>query len=138
MLMLKRMTIYNEKHSIVEDFEETFQEIAKSEGILQAKFWYWRSMLQSFPGYFKLIICWSVAMFNNYLKIALRNIQRYKGYSFINILELSVGLACCILILMWVMDELSYDRFYENLNPSKIEALIGRIEANIKKTASHD
>jgi putative ABC transport system permease protein len=53
-------------------------------------------------------------MFWNYVKIAWRNIKRYKGYSFINIFGLAVGLACCILILLWVQDELSYDRFHTN------------------------
>jgi predicted permease len=53
-------------------------------------------------------------MFNSYLKIALRTIQRHKGYSFINIMGLAVGIACCVLILLWVQDELSYDRFHEN------------------------
>jgi len=53
-------------------------------------------------------------MLKNYLKIALRNIRRYKGYSFINIAGLAIGMACCILILLWVQDELSYDRFHEN------------------------
>ena len=53
-------------------------------------------------------------MLKNYLKIALRNIKRHKGYSFINIVGLAVGMACCILILFWVQDELSYDRFHEN------------------------
>ena len=54
------------------------------------------------------------AMLKNYLKIALRNIRRHKGYSFINIAGLAIGMACCILILLWVQDELSYDRFHEN------------------------
>ena len=53
-------------------------------------------------------------MFKNYLKVAFRNIQRQKGYSFINIAGLAVGLSCCILILLWVQDELSYDRYHEN------------------------
>ena len=53
-------------------------------------------------------------MIKNYLKIALRNIARHKGYSFINITGLAIGMACCILILLWVNDELSYDRFHEN------------------------
>lgn len=48
----------------------------------------------------------------NYLKVTWRNIKRYKGYSFINIIGLAVGLASCILILLWVQDELSYDRFH--------------------------
>jgi predicted permease len=53
-------------------------------------------------------------MIRNYLKVALRNISRHKGYSFINITGLAVGMACCILILLWVQDELSFDRFHEN------------------------
>ncbi len=53
-------------------------------------------------------------MIKNYIKIALRNIKRHKGYSLINIAGLAIGIACCILILLWVQDELSYDRFHEN------------------------
>lgn len=50
----------------------------------------------------------------NYLKVALRRIRRHKGHSFINIAGLSVGMAACILMLVWVQDELSYDRFHKN------------------------
>ncbi|UCH93804.1 MAG: ABC transporter permease [Candidatus Aminicenantes bacterium] len=53
-------------------------------------------------------------MFKNYLKVVLRNILRHKGYSLINIVGLAVGIACCILILLWVQDELSFDRFHKN------------------------
>ena len=53
-------------------------------------------------------------MFRNYIKTTMRNIRRAKVYSFINIAGLAVGLACCMLILLWVQDELSYDRFYKN------------------------
>ena len=53
-------------------------------------------------------------MFKNYLKIAFRIIKRHKGYSFINIAGLAIGLACCLFILIWVLDELSYDKFHEN------------------------
>jgi len=53
-------------------------------------------------------------MLKNYLKIALRNIKRHKGYSFINITGLAIGMACCLLITIWVLDELSYDKFHEN------------------------
>jgi putative ABC transport system permease protein len=55
-------------------------------------------------------------MLRNYLKIALRNIIRHKGHTFINITGLAVGLATCILITLWVMDELSFDRFHQNAN----------------------
>ncbi len=51
-------------------------------------------------------------MLRNYLKIAFRNLVKYKGYSSINILGLAIGMACCILILLYVQDELSYDQHH--------------------------
>src|SRR5579872_7229449 len=53
-------------------------------------------------------------MFSNYLKIAWRNLVRNKAFSTINILGLGLGLACSILILLWVRDELSVDGFHAN------------------------
>ena len=50
-------------------------------------------------------------MFRNYLITALRNFTRHKLYSFINIAGLTVGLACAIFIILFVRDELSYDRW---------------------------
>jgi putative ABC transport system permease protein len=52
-------------------------------------------------------------MLRNYLKIALRNLLRNKVYSFINIGGLAVGMATCLLITLYVFDEISYDRFNE-------------------------
>ena len=48
-------------------------------------------------------------MIKNYLTVAIRNIARNKTFSAINILGLAIGMACCILILLYVQDELSYD-----------------------------
>ena len=53
-------------------------------------------------------------MWIHHLKIAIRNIIRHKGYAFLNIFGLTAGMACCILIGLWVLDELNYDRFHEN------------------------
>jgi putative ABC transport system permease protein len=52
-------------------------------------------------------------MLRNYLKIAFRNLARQKGYAFINIAGLAVGLAVCLVILSFVRHELSFDRFHE-------------------------
>jgi len=53
-------------------------------------------------------------VFQNYLKIALRHLFRNKSYSIINILGLAIGMACCLLILMFVKDELSYDNYHQD------------------------
>ena len=53
-------------------------------------------------------------MFKNYFKTAWRNLFRNKGFSISNILGLAIGMACTIFILLWVYDELTYDRFQKN------------------------
>lgn len=50
-------------------------------------------------------------MIFSYIKTAWRNITRYKGYSLINLLGLAIGIACCLVILIYVQDEFSYDRY---------------------------
>jgi len=55
-------------------------------------------------------------MFENYLKTAFRNLARNKIYSFINISGLSLGLACAMLIMLYVKDEVSFDRFHKNVH----------------------
>src|ERR1700712_4055246 len=55
-------------------------------------------------------------MFKNYFKTAFRNLVRNKIYSFINIAGLSIGLACAMLILLYVKDEVSFDKFHNNVN----------------------
>ena len=53
-------------------------------------------------------------MIKNYLTVAIRNIARNKTFSAINIIGLAIGMACCILILLYVQDELSYDQHHEH------------------------
>ncbi len=52
-------------------------------------------------------------MLKNFVKIAIRNLLRSKGFSLINILGLAVGMASAILILLWIQNEMSYDQFHE-------------------------
>ena len=65
-------------------------------------------------------------MLQNYLKIALRNLRKQVGFAFINIVGLATGLACCLLITLYVVDELSYDRYHEKADR------IYRINSDIK------
>ncbi len=57
----------------------------------------------------------ATAMLKNYVIIAFRNIKRQLGYSLVNIFGLAVGLACCILIGLYVKHELSFDKFHESV-----------------------
>ncbi|MFQ5754026.1 MAG: hypothetical protein ACE5HI_18720 [bacterium] len=53
-------------------------------------------------------------MLRNYIKIAYRNLVRQRAYSFINVLGLSLGISCFILIILFIQDELNYDRYHVN------------------------
>lgn len=66
-------------------------------------------------------------MFLNYLKIIVRNIRRQKFYFFINIFGLSIGMATTILILFYVLDELSYDRFHTDADRIYRVGIVGKL-----------
>lgn len=66
-------------------------------------------------------------MLKNYLKITIRNIVKHKGYFSINIIGLAVSIAACILISLWVVDELSYDRFNRNADRIYRVYMSGRV-----------
>ena len=66
-------------------------------------------------------------MIKNYFKIAVRNILKHKFFSAINIIGLVIGMACCLLIFIYVQDELSYDRFHRDHENMYRVALHGRI-----------
>jgi ABC-type antimicrobial peptide transport system permease subunit len=55
-------------------------------------------------------------MIKNYFKIAWRNLFRNKGFSLTNLLGLSIGMTCTVLIFLWVQDELTYNKFHANYN----------------------
>ena len=55
----------------------------------------------------------STIMLRNYLITAIRNILRSKVFTLVNILGLTLGIACTLIIIMWIQDELSYDKYHE-------------------------
>jgi putative ABC transport system permease protein len=72
-----------------------------------------------------------IIMLKNYITIAIRNLFKHKSFSFINITGLAVGIAVCMLILLFVNDELSYDRFnekYERIGRIALEGYFGGSE----------
>ena len=114
--ILERLSLSDDEFFLPGDLREEFEDLAIEKGLAYARAWYWFQLLKSLPSILKNSIIWSVIMLRNYLKIAIRNLRKHKGYSFINIFGLAVGLATCILILLWVQDEVSYDQFHTNLD----------------------
>ena len=108
-LLLRRLTVYNQNHSILDDFQETFDELCQTIGPWKARAWYWKSTLKTVPEFIKLIVLMRWIMFHTIIKITVRNVKKHKVYSFISIFGLAVGMTCCVLILLWVRYEASYD-----------------------------
>jgi len=95
------------------DLEENYKLILKDRGKLFAFFWYWYQTIIPLPNFQITHLNWSLIMFKNYLKIALRNIQKNKIYSSLNIIGFAIGIAAYILIGLYVNYELSYDKIHE-------------------------
>lgn len=102
---------------LIEDVEGDVSELfAARSGNKAIWLFYWDVFLLYRPGIIKDLNIYKGQnnndMFNNYLKIALRNALRYKGYTLLNLLGLVVGIASSMLVLLWVNDEVSIDKFH--------------------------
>jgi len=100
------------RHSVLADFEDTFNEIVMQQGPARARAWYWRDALKTVPVFLQLKGRGHVMMIKNYATMVMRNFRREKLFSIINVLGLAIGLATCMLIGLWVQRETGVDRFH--------------------------
>ncbi len=107
--------IYDEDEfqEILGDFEEIYSVRIETSGRIRAKIWCLAYLIRLVIAKAQLSFYWSFGMFKNYVTIAFRYLRRYKVYSLITISGLALGLAAFLLISIWVMHELSFDRFHE-------------------------
>ncbi len=110
---VKHLSWLEDRELILENLREEYADCVSTLGKLSARLWYIHHALMSVYPFMIFELIWRIVMFKNYLKIALRNINRQKIYAGINILGLAIGMAGAMFILLWVHDELSYDRFHE-------------------------
>ncbi|MBN1274410.1 MAG: ABC transporter permease [Candidatus Aminicenantes bacterium] len=95
-------------------YEQSYLDIKRQKGKLSAYLWLFLQLCVAFPVLLKMNWAGGTAMIKSYIKAILRTIKRKKIYSLVNILGLSLGFACCILIYVYIAHELSFDRFHEN------------------------
>lgn len=112
--IFRRLLSAEAQSFILVPVQEAYAEMKKSRGRRAAIIWLWKQLFRSIPAVFKHSAWRKTTMLKNYFKITLRNIRSHPGYTLINILGLASGMACCILILLWVQQELSYDNFHVN------------------------
>ena len=112
--LLKKMCVFNIREGYAGDIEEEFEEISRRYGKMMAALWLWYHTITTVPGIFKLYLLWGGTMFRNYMKITLRHIKKEKCFSLITVSGLGVGMACFILIYMYVGHEFSYDNYHDD------------------------
>ncbi|MFC2156480.1 ABC transporter permease [Acidobacteriota bacterium] len=110
--IFEKMSRYEEDFSLNGDLEEEFGERMKIQSLRKARIWYLLQALKSLPSYLKYRFSRSFVMLKNYVVTALRYIQRQKGFSFLNLFGLSIGITCFFLISIYVMHEMNFDRYH--------------------------
>ncbi|MEM6630703.1 MAG: FtsX-like permease family protein [Bacteroidota bacterium] len=108
----------SEADMLLGDMYEMYYERVEEKGVKKARWRFIRDVFSAcrpfawkhvqLPSYLN-----ELAMFSHYLKIGWRNLMHHKGFSTINILGLALGLACCLLMFLYVQFELSFDGFHE-------------------------
>jgi putative ABC transport system permease protein len=112
--LLRRLADPDDEPCLAGDIEEELADMRDRRGKVAAEIWIWFQIVISLRFFIKSYFYWRSTMLANYLRIAWRNLKKHKVFSFINITGLAVGMACCLLIFLWVQDELGFDRFHPN------------------------
>jgi putative ABC transport system permease protein len=112
--ILKQVVSGEENLFLTDGIDETFRAKTEERGYLIALLWYWYDFLFTLPRIISENIKWSIVMLKNYIKTVFRIIRKQKIFSLINLSGLTIGLTSCILIMIYVKSELSYDMFHEN------------------------
>jgi len=121
---LLKVLAWRKDKAYLGDVEEIYLLRVESAGGDSANRWYRREAFRSVPSFMLDSTRWSIIMFKNYLKTAVRLFTRDMGYSLLKLSGLAIGLACFVLLMMWVWDEVGWDRFHENAR------FIHRLESN--------
>ncbi len=100
-------------YPIFGDFQECYDADVRDHGQRRANLQLTVEIIRSLPAFLSYQLSWGIVMFSNYLRIAVRNLLKQKGYSLLNVVGLAIGIACCVLILLFVRHELSFDNFHE-------------------------
>lgn len=96
------------------DFIECYRVKLKSKGRLIALLWFWTQVCISVPSFVRYRTRFAGIMLRSYVTLALRSLYKQAGYSLLNLSGLAVGIACFVVILLYVKDEQSFDAFHRH------------------------
>lgn len=109
-LIIDESTLY----TALGDYEEEFHRVCLNHGYLAAASRYWLRIIGLLPVFLHESIEWSLVMIRNYCKLTFRNLLKHKSFFLLNILGLALSMAVCLMIIIFVKDQKSSDRFHEH------------------------
>ena len=112
--LFDRIARSDEIRTINGDMTEMFSDIAEESGSPRARLWFWKQVLVSMLVFLGVAFRSSGSLFVNYAKVCLRFFRKHRIHASINVIGLALGISASLLIFLFVMDELSFDRFHEN------------------------
>ena len=86
--------------------------MAAEKGPGYAKRWIFLQALKSLPGFLRHLVYWKLLMLKNTLEITLRNMLKNKGFFLIKVFGLAAGVACSMVVILYVANELTYDTYH--------------------------
>ncbi len=107
--ILRRLLSPDEYATLEGDFNEIHAHLSTDYGRPAAATWFWRQIAILVPRIILENLYWNTIMFKSYLQIAWRVLTGNPLYGGISVVGLAVGLTCCALIMLFVVDEFSYD-----------------------------
>ncbi len=135
--LLQTLLPDEDRLGLIRDFEFLYENMQKERGKIFAWFWIWGQVFKSVPGLIAAGIYWRYFMYRNYVKMAFRNIMNHKGFTFINVSGLILGITCFLLIFLWIQDETSYDKHHEKADRIyriRVSALFNDNEIDLAET----
>lgn len=112
--LLKALLRSRHHQSLIGDFLEIYQDTADQKGKWAAARWFWIQVFRLLPSYLEHRLIIGSAMFTSYFKVTCRNIRKNNIFSLINVLGLTLGITCALLIFSFVRYELSIDSFHKD------------------------
>jgi putative ABC transport system permease protein len=114
--VMKKLSWADDREALLDNLGEEYADRAAERGSTRAGWWYRFQAAKSAAPLIKYEFFWRIAMLRNYLKTAFRHHRKQMSYFLIHLSGLAIGMAACLLIMLWVQDEIGFDACHERLN----------------------
>ena len=114
--LMKKLSWADDRDALLDNLGEEYAERATERGSTRAGWWYRLQAVKSAIPLIRYELYWRIIMLKNYLQTAFRHHRKQMSYFLIHLSGLAIGMAGCMLIMLWVQDEISFDSCHERVN----------------------